>query len=60
MANSNFLSVQDILDMFDVSPRTWEKWRARRLTPTGRRLPNGQLRFRRSDVEQWWDGLVAA
>lgn len=47
------LTVPEVLEELGVSRSTWEKWRARNVTPAVVVLPNGQLRVRRSELESW-------
>ncbi|WP_433239929.1 helix-turn-helix transcriptional regulator [Actinomadura nitritigenes] len=52
-----WLTVQEILDDLGVPRRTWQKWRELGRTPRCKRLPNGELRIRRSDYDAWLDSL---
>jgi predicted DNA-binding transcriptional regulator AlpA len=47
------LTVLEVCAELGVSRSTWEKWRARRVGPAVIRLPNGELRVRRSELEAW-------
>jgi predicted DNA-binding transcriptional regulator AlpA len=51
--NDELLSVAQVCDELGVSRSTWEKWRARRVAPVAIRLPNGDLRVRRSELVSW-------
>ncbi|TYB47865.1 helix-turn-helix transcriptional regulator [Actinomadura chibensis] len=53
----NWLTVRQILDDLDIPRRTWQQWRALGRTPPCKRLPNGELRIRRTDYESWLDSL---
>lgn len=54
---TRWLTVQDILLELDISPRTWQHWRASGRAPRCKRLPNGELRIARDVYERWLDGL---
>jgi predicted DNA-binding transcriptional regulator AlpA len=41
----------------DVSPRTFYRWRATGKAPRAIRLPNGELRIWRSELNEWLDRL---
>ncbi len=41
----------------DVSPRTFYRWRATGKAPRAIRLPNGELRIWRSELNAWLDRL---
>jgi predicted DNA-binding transcriptional regulator AlpA len=41
----------------DVSPRTFYRWRETGKAPSVVRLPNGELRIWRSDLNAWLDRL---
>jgi predicted DNA-binding transcriptional regulator AlpA len=47
------LTVAEVCDELKISRSTWDKWRARRLGPVAVRLPNGELRVRRSELDSW-------
>jgi predicted DNA-binding transcriptional regulator AlpA len=55
--NPGWLTVQEILDDLGIPRRTWQKWRSLGRTPRCKRLPNGELRIRRSDYDAWLDSL---
>jgi predicted site-specific integrase-resolvase len=49
-----WLTVQEILDDLGIPRRTWQGWRKRGRTPQRMtRLPNGELRIRRTDYDAW-------
>lgn len=60
MAASDWLLVDEVLAELRVTRSTWNKWRGRRVGPPMKRLPNGQLRIRRTDLDAWLDGQAAA
>ena len=53
VAVDELMTVQDVCDVLKVSRSTFDKWRQRRVGPPATRLPNGQLRIRRSELNDW-------
>jgi predicted DNA-binding transcriptional regulator AlpA len=52
------LTVPQVLEeLGGVSRRTFYRWRERGVAPPSLVLPNGELRFRRSEFLAWLDGL---
>jgi predicted DNA-binding transcriptional regulator AlpA len=47
------LRLLDILDDLGVSRSTFHDWRAKGRAPRCLKLPNGELRIRRTDYEAW-------
>lgn len=56
----NYMTVADVCDNLGISRSTWDKWRQRRRGPQAIRLPNGELRIRRSEFESWLLSLEVA
>jgi predicted DNA-binding transcriptional regulator AlpA len=55
------LTVRQILDeLGGVSRRTFYRWREIGKAPEGIRLPNGELRIYRSDLNAWLESLRSA
>ncbi len=55
------LTVAQVLDeLGGVSRRTFYRWREIGKAPNGIRLPNGELRIYRSDLEAWLESLRSA
>ena len=51
---NGMLTVDQILeDLGDVSRRTFYEWRAKGTGPKCVKLPNGELRVRRTEYERW-------
>lgn len=48
---------QVLVILVDVSPRTFYRWRETGKAPSAVRLPNGELRIWRSDLETWLERL---
>jgi predicted DNA-binding transcriptional regulator AlpA len=60
MANQRdqLLTVAQVLALLGgVSPRTFYRWRETGKAPGAVRLPNGELRIWRSDLNSWLDRL---
>jgi predicted DNA-binding transcriptional regulator AlpA len=52
------LTVAQVLAILgDVSQRTFYRWREIGKAPSAVRLPNGELRIWRSDLQVWLEGL---
>ena len=47
------LTVSDICADLGISRRTFYEWRAKQRAPRCIRLPNGDLRIRRSEYQRW-------
>jgi hypothetical protein len=45
--------VAEILDDLGIPRRTWQRWRELGLAPEAIKLPNKELRIRRSVYEAW-------
>ncbi|MER7364792.1 helix-turn-helix transcriptional regulator [Nonomuraea wenchangensis] len=59
--HDELLTVRQVLDeLGGVSRRTFYRWREIGKAPKGIRLPNGELRFYRSDLETWLESLRSA
>ncbi|SEL57322.1 helix-turn-helix transcriptional regulator [Nonomuraea pusilla] len=58
---NELLTVAQVLDeLGGVSRRTFYRWRETGKAPKGIRLPNGELRIYRSDLEAWLESLRSA
>ncbi|GIG03296.1 helix-turn-helix transcriptional regulator [Catellatospora citrea] len=47
------LKVKEVLEILDIERSTFYDWRAKRRAPRCVKLPNGQLRVRRSVLDAW-------
>jgi predicted DNA-binding transcriptional regulator AlpA len=47
------LKLAEVLTELDMSRAAFYRMRARGLAPKSLKLPNGHLRFRRSDLDDW-------
>ncbi|SPE48293.1 putative transcriptional regulator [Streptomyces netropsis] len=54
MARPKMLKLPEVLEEIEMSRAAFYRMRARGKAPKGIKLPNGQLRFRRADVDAWW------
>ncbi|GAA3554504.1 helix-turn-helix domain-containing protein [Amycolatopsis ultiminotia] len=58
-ANSKLLTLAEVLEeLGGVAISTFYDWRAKGKAPMCVKLPNGDLRFRRSDLERWIESRV--
>jgi predicted DNA-binding transcriptional regulator AlpA len=51
------LKLPEVLEEIDMSRAAFYRMRARGKAPRLLKLPNGQLRVRRADLDAWWSGL---
>lgn len=49
----NFLTVSEFCAELGIARSTWADWRAKGKGPRCVKLPNGQIRIRRSEVDRW-------
>ncbi|WP_214412313.1 helix-turn-helix transcriptional regulator [Sphaerisporangium fuscum] len=54
------LTLAEFCEELQISPRTFYEWRAKRRAPRCIKLPNGELRIRRTAYEQWLDAQEEA
>lgn len=54
---SRHLTIADICEELKISRSTFYDWRAKRKAPPCLKLPNGDLRIRRNDFENWLASL---
>ncbi|WP_441245593.1 helix-turn-helix transcriptional regulator [Kitasatospora sp. McL0602] len=52
---AGFLKLPAVLEEIGMSRAAFYRMRARGKAPKCRKLPNGQLRFKRADLDTWWD-----
>ncbi|MFD8343568.1 helix-turn-helix transcriptional regulator [[Kitasatospora] papulosa] len=60
MAHPPMLKLAEVLAELDMSRAAFYRMRARGKAPKLIKLPNGQLRVRRADLDAWWRDLEAA
>jgi excisionase family DNA binding protein len=54
------LTVAEFCAEMKISRSTFYDWKAKGRAPRCRKLPNGELRIDRSDIEQWYDACEVA
>ncbi|OEU90343.1 excisionase [Streptomyces abyssalis] len=54
MPRQRHLKLTEVLEEIDMSRAAFYRMRARGKAPKLIKLPNGQLRVRRSDLDAWW------
>jgi predicted DNA-binding transcriptional regulator AlpA len=58
---SEWMTLAEVLDhLGGVSRSTFDEWRVSGRAPRCKKLPNGKVRVRRSDLEAWLDALPEA
>ncbi|MFI6344938.1 helix-turn-helix transcriptional regulator [Streptomyces sp. NPDC050560] len=55
MARPQMLKLAAVLEEIDMSRAAFYQMRARGEAPRLRKLPNGQLRVSRADLDAWWE-----
>lgn len=53
MSRTPHLSIADVCAELGVARSTYYDWRAKGRGPRSLKLPNGEVRVRRHDLEQW-------
>jgi predicted DNA-binding transcriptional regulator AlpA len=51
--STKHLTVVDVCEELDIARSTFYDWRAKRKAPKCIKLPNGDLRIRRADLDNW-------
>lgn len=54
---NTFLTIAEVCDELGVSRSTYYDWRAARKGPHSVKLPNGEVRVRRDELEEWLRAL---
>ncbi|MFJ9415065.1 helix-turn-helix transcriptional regulator [Streptomyces sp. NPDC101227] len=54
MPSPKMLKLPEVLEELDMSRAAFYRMRARGKAPKIIKLPNGQLRVRRADLDAWW------
>ncbi|MEU9357440.1 helix-turn-helix domain-containing protein [Streptomyces sp. NPDC048301] len=60
MARPQMLKLPEVLAEIGMSRAAFYRMRTRGKAPKLIKLPNGQLRVRRADLDAWWRDLEAA
>jgi excisionase family DNA binding protein len=50
------LTMAEVCEELNVSRSTFYAWRSTRRAPRCIKLPNGEIRIRRNDLEEWLQG----
>lgn len=51
------LTIADVCEELGIARSTFYDWRAAKKAPRCIKLPNGDIRIRRADFDQWLTGL---
>jgi predicted DNA-binding transcriptional regulator AlpA len=51
--SGRLLSIAAVLEELDIPRSTFYKWRALGIGPRCLKLPNGEVRIRRADLDDW-------
>jgi predicted DNA-binding transcriptional regulator AlpA len=54
------LTIAALCEELDISRRTFYEWRRKKRAPRCIKLPNGDIRFRRTDLNDWLDSCEEA
>jgi predicted DNA-binding transcriptional regulator AlpA len=54
------MTVEDVCAELDIARSTFYEWRTKKKAPPCIKLPNGDLRIRRRDYEDWLANLAEA
>jgi predicted DNA-binding transcriptional regulator AlpA len=57
LAGTEKLKLREVLEEIEMSRAAFYRLRARGMAPKLIKLPNGQLRCRRADLDAWWSSL---
>ncbi|MEU0443434.1 helix-turn-helix domain-containing protein [Streptomyces sp. NPDC006186] len=55
MPRSQMLKLPEVLEEIGMSRAAFYRMRARGQAPKLRKLPNGQVRISRADLDAWWE-----
>jgi predicted DNA-binding transcriptional regulator AlpA len=47
------LTIANLCEELDIARSTFYEWRAKKRAPRCIKLPNGEIRIRRADLESW-------
>jgi predicted DNA-binding transcriptional regulator AlpA len=53
MRNDRHLTIDEICADLDIARSTFYEWRAKKRAPRCIKLPNGDIRVRRTEYERW-------
>ncbi|AEW95884.1 MULTISPECIES: helix-turn-helix transcriptional regulator [Streptomycetaceae] len=58
MVNTKMLKLPEVLEEIGMSRAAFYRMRARGKGPKLRKLPNGQVRVSRADLDAWWESCT--
>ncbi|AWE51834.1 helix-turn-helix transcriptional regulator [Streptomyces nigra] len=58
MARPQMLKLPEVLEEIGMSRTAFYRMRARGQAPKLRKLPNGQVRVSRADLDAWWESCT--
>ncbi|MFI7011675.1 helix-turn-helix transcriptional regulator [Streptomyces sp. NPDC050145] len=58
MVRPQMLKLPEVLDEIGMSRAAFYRMRARGQAPRLRKLPNGQVRVSRADLDAWWESCT--
>ncbi|MFJ5208448.1 helix-turn-helix transcriptional regulator [Streptomyces nigra] len=58
MARPQMLKLPEVLEEIGMSRAAFYRMRARGQAPKLRKLPNGQVRVSRADLDAWWESCT--
>jgi predicted DNA-binding transcriptional regulator AlpA len=53
--DDHYVTIDDVCADLDIARSTFHDWRAKKRGPRCIKLPNGAIRIRRTEYEQWLD-----
>jgi excisionase family DNA binding protein len=56
-ASKRHLTIAEVCEDLNITRSTFYEWRTKRKGPPSFKLPNGEVRIRRSDYEDWLSSL---
>jgi excisionase family DNA binding protein len=59
-SRQRYLTIVELCDELGIGRSTFYEWRAKRRAPRCIKLPNGELRIRRTELETWLDAREEA
>lgn len=60
MGQRQHLTIAAFCEEFEIARSTFYQWRARGVAPRCIKLPNGEIRIPRADLERWLDSREEA
>ncbi|WP_371406321.1 helix-turn-helix domain-containing protein [Kribbella sp. NBC_00662] len=60
LQGSSRLTIAELCAELGISKSTFYEWRTKGVAPKCIKLPNGEIRIRRTELERWLDALEEA